>query len=96
MKTVSEILEQASEIYIQRNEEYADAYKIHGKIMNELFPDGVQLNTKRDHVNFGILTMMVSKLTRICQNFHSGHEDSLLDLITYSAMLKETYQKDNE
>lgn len=94
MKTVPELLREGANTYEERNKIYGDNYKRHGMVMQALFPEGVQLDTVEDHNRFGILTQMVAKLTRYCQNWHvGGHEDSLHDLMVYTPMLQEL---DNE
>lgn len=90
MKNAADILKECSELYKQRNKVYADNYKRHGEIMLALFPNGITLKTKDDHNRFGLLTQKVYKLTRYGENFHKGgHEDSIIDDCTYSAMLAE-------
>ena len=91
----AELLEIASKLYIEKNKEYGDSYLQHGRIMDELFPKGIALENSRDHARFGMLTMVVGKLTRFCNNFACGHEDSLDDLIVYAAMLRELYEDEN-
>lgn len=87
----------AAETYAERNKVYGDTYKIHGTVMQSLFPDGVKLECDDDHNRFGVLTMMVGKLTRYAQNFEKGgHADSLHDLSVYSAMLNELDAEFNE
>lgn len=92
--TVAKGLEAAAKTYEDRNKVYGDTYKMHGDVVTALFPNGVNLQGVEDHNRFGVLTMMVGKLTRYAQNFENGgHEDSLHDLSVYSQMLKEL---DNE
>lgn len=86
----SEALRQSAETYEERNALYGDNYHRHGEVMKALFPNGVILHSVSDHNRFGILTQKVSKLTRYCHNFETGgHDDSLLDDVTYTAMLRE-------
>lgn len=88
-KKVPELLKAAAATYEQRNKIYGDSYKEHGKIMSALFPE-LTLSGVDDFNRFGVLNMMVSKLTRYAANFNEGgHEDSIHDLVVYSAMLLE-------
>jgi len=90
MKTVPEMLREGADTYEERNKVYGDNYKRHGEVMHALFPEGVNLVTLEDHNRFGILTQMVAKLARYCQNWNvGGHEDSLHDLMVYTPMLQE-------
>lgn len=89
----------AAETHKERNKMYGDAYKKFGGVMSALFPDGVKLETDDDHNRFGVLVMIVGKLTRYAPNFKPepkefemyqvGHADSLRDLSVYAAMLAE-------
>jgi 4-hydroxy-L-threonine phosphate dehydrogenase PdxA len=88
--TIPERLAELGKTYTQRNQLYGNNYHRHGPLMAELFPEGVQLITANDQARFGILTMMISKLSRYAANFRwGGHEDSLNDLAVYSQMLVE-------
>lgn len=84
------MLEEAAETYRQRREMYGDNYKRFGRIMVELFPNGIELENIADHNRFGIFVQMVYKFTRYSENFlNGGHDDSLLDLSVYATMLRE-------
>ena len=97
MKRADEILKDCSNLYKDRQKIYGDNYKIHGKVMLALFPDGIDLETVNDHNRFGILTQIVCKLLRYTENFSmKGHEDSLVDICTYTAILVELDQIINE
>lgn len=89
-KTVPELLRDGANTYEERNAIYGDNYKRHGIVMRALFPNGVVLRDTDDHNRFGVLTQMVAKLTRYCENWNrGGHADSLHDEIVYSGMLAE-------
>jgi hypothetical protein len=90
IKSVPQALRDAAGIYEERNKLYGDNYKRHGEVMNALFPAGVELQDRADHNRFGILTQVVAKLTRYCENFaKGGHPDSLDDMTVYTQMLQE-------
>ena len=56
--------------------------------MAALFPRGVELIGKGDHLRFFLFRMVVSKLARYAVKFQQGgHADSLADAINYTAML---------
>jgi hypothetical protein len=89
-KTVPEILREGADTYEERNKLYGDNYKRHGAVMRALFPNGVNLHFADAHNRFGLLTQIVAKLTRYCENYNNGgHQDSLHDLTVYAAMLAE-------
>lgn len=88
--TVADRLAALGETYKVRNKTYSNNYYRHGPLMVALFPEGIELGSPEEHARFGILTMMVSKLSRYAANFKSGgHKDSLDDLAVYSQMLVE-------
>jgi hypothetical protein len=88
--TVPDLLRASADMYEERNKTYGDSYKEFGPIMSAFFPDGIALDHHQDMNRHAILTMMMAKLQRYCNNFHKGgHKDSLIDLSTYSAMLNE-------
>ena len=83
-------MRESADIQESRDAEYGAAYKRHGPGVAPLFPDGVLLVTELDHTRFAIFTLVFGKLTRYAANFSTGgHEDSLSDLIAYTAMLQE-------
>lgn len=95
--TPAEHMRLSADVQESRDAEYGTAYKRHGPAIMGLFPEGVQLNSADDHSRFAILTLMFGKLTRYCGSFNrGGHEDSLTDLIAYTAMLKEVDQEARE
>lgn len=95
--TVPEMLRGAAKTYEERNKVYGDSYKSYGTVVQSLFPEGLELDSDDLHNRFGVLTMMISKLTRYCQNFEKGgHADSLHDLSVYATMLNELDAEFNE
>lgn len=96
-KTPAEMMRESADVQESRNAEYGSAYKRHGPAIAPMFPDGVLLVKESDHTRFAILTLLFGKLTRYCGNFdRGGHEDSLTDIIAYTAMLKEVDQETRE
>lgn len=88
--TVPQLLRESADVFEDRDSTYGSSYKQFGDIVEALFPKGVHLFTKEDMNRYGILTMMVAKMQRYCNNFSEcGHRDSLIDLSTYAAMLNE-------
>lgn len=93
-KTVAESLRDCATTYEERNAQYGDSYKNLGKVMVELFPDGLTLETVDDFNRFGCFFEMVNKMQRYSHNFSTGgHKDSTHDISVYSQMLEEL---DNE
>lgn len=90
MKTVPEMLREAAATYEERNKLYGDNYKRFGRVMVELFPDGLELKSVDDFNRFGVFVQSVAKLTRYSQNFtRGGHDDSCLDASVYWQMQRE-------
>lgn len=88
--TVPDLLRESAAIYEERGKVYGESYKEFGPIMSAFFPNGVELSHPDDMNRHAVLTLMMAKMQRYCNNFHKGgHSDSLVDLSTYSAMLNE-------
>jgi hypothetical protein len=84
----TEHIAEALETFKERNKVYGDNYLTHGTVMKALFPNGVDLKTEKEYNRFGIVNMMVAKLTRYCQSWPAAHQDSIHDLGVYSFMLE--------
>lgn len=90
-KSPAECIEEALKTFKQRNESYGDNYLQHGRVMSALFPDGINLKTVEDWNRFGIINMVVAKLTRYSQKWpevDEGTIDSVHDMGVYSFMLE--------
>tara|TARA_R110000744_G_scaffold8696_1_gene28561 strand:- start:3545 stop:3877 length:333 start_codon:yes stop_codon:yes gene_type:complete len=90
-KSPAECIEEALKTFKQRNESYGDNYLQHGRVMSALFPDGIKLKTVEDWNRFGIINMVVAKLTRYSQKWpevDEGTIDSVHDMGVYSFMLE--------
>lgn len=86
---VGKALNDAADVFEERNLVYADAYLKVGEILRELFPQGVSLVTAEDHNRYHLLVLIIVKLTRYAPNWSTGHEDSLKDIMVYAAMLQD-------
>ena len=87
---VTDYLNEAIKIFNERNTLYGDTYKRTGNAMNEIMPEKINLESKKDYTRMFILITIIGKIIRYSNNFScGGHKDSLLDIITYSAMLME-------
>lgn len=96
-RTPAEQMRHSADVQESRNAEYGSAYKRHGPSIAPLFPEGVNLVTADDHARFAILTLIYGKLVRYTGSFaKGGHEDSLTDIIAYTAMLKEVDEEARE
>ena len=97
-KTTIEFLEQALKTYKERNKVYGDNYFKFGRLMIELFPNGLNLKTEADFNRIGGLTQIIAKISRYCNMFEQGgHKDSMHDLGVYAFIqqeLDEKYKKD--
>jgi hypothetical protein len=86
--TPEQCMEQALETFRERSKVYGQNYLQHGKVMTALFPDGVTLRTEEEWNRFGIVNMIVAKLTRYAQNWPDTHIDSVHDMGVYAFMLE--------
>jgi len=94
-KTPIECMEDALETFRERNKVYGDNYHRHGKVMTALFPNGVNLKTEKEWNRFGIVNMIVAKMTRYAENWPKSHEDSVHDLGVYAFMLQSLDTEDD-
>lgn len=85
---VTHELKEAAKTFEERSRQYgANAYKKHGPIMAEFFPDGIMLKTAEDFTRFSIFNAMVGKMNRQASNFSTGgHFDSMHDLSVFAIM----------
>jgi len=100
-KQVLHILTTAQDTYEDRSSVYKDNYKLVGRTMAALFPEGRPgLKTEEDYNRWHIFELIIVKLTRYVVNFDEGHPDSLLDMIPYLGILgaldKEMLEKRDE
>lgn len=86
---VAKRIKELSKLREQRALSYGDTPKIKGEVMSALFPNGVKLKTPVDQARYSLLSFIVSKLVRYCNNFEFGHEDSLDDISVYAQILQE-------
>lgn len=71
----------------ERNAAYKATDRMHADAMAVLLPE-VALMSAEDHRRFSMFNMMIIKLTRYAANWSEGHDDSLTDLINYTAALQ--------
>ena len=93
MKDASQILKEASKTFLERNKVYGDNYKIVGKVMKALFPDGVTLKTEDDFNTWHLFELVIVKITRFA-NSNLKHKDSIHDTTVYSAMIESIMKED--
>ena len=87
-KAISGNLEQALETFNQRGAAYGPSYLQYGEVISSLFPEGVSLQSAEEINRFGLLSMIISKLTRYCNQWDEPHKDSIHDLGVYAFMLE--------
>ena len=63
-KTAQDFLEEALKTYKERNKTYGDNYYKFGKVMKELFPNGLTLQGEADFNRFGVLSSMACNSAR--------------------------------
>jgi len=97
-ESVWNILTDLGELFKTKDKEYGSAYKRHGKIMAELFPDGITLKTADDFYFWHIIDLVVVKINRIATGRarSEDHIDSWKDLAVYSAMYLEKLNNKGE
>lgn len=87
-KRVLDILQGATDVYRDRNAVYKDNFRLVGKVMEALFPEGrPPLTAAAEYDRWHIFELVIVKLTRYANNFDTPHEDSLLDMLPYLGIL---------
>jgi hypothetical protein len=94
---VVDFLKDSIETRIERNSRYGEqkhggAYIQHGHVMDQIFANGLVLDTPEKINRYGCVSAIVGKIIRVANNFEEGHEDSLRDIPVYAAMLRELYE----
>ncbi|QDH49635.1 haloacid dehalogenase [Pantoea phage Kyle] len=86
-RIAADVLEEAAATFRERNAVYKDNALVVGKVMAALFPNGVELKTQEDYNMWHLFELLIVKLTRFT-NSGLTHQDSILDLTVYAAMLE--------
>lgn len=86
-RNAADVLDSAAATFRERNEMYKDNALVVGKVMTALFPKGVTLETAEDYHMWHLFELLIVKLTRFT-NSGLTHQDSILDLTVYAAMLE--------
>jgi hypothetical protein len=90
LRSPSNSLRAAADLFEKRNKDYGGAYKDFGRVLREIFPGGIILTTDADFGRFALFVLTLGKLHRYAMNFtKGGHSDSLTDLSVYAAMMKD-------
>jgi len=85
MKTPDQILKELSDLYLEKNKEYGDAWKRQGEVLHALYPEGITLSCPDDYLRFHLMVQIVIKTNRIATD--KNHKDSPRDLAVFCAML---------
>jgi len=82
-------------LYETKNSDYGNAYVKFGEICQIIWPEGIELKTKKDFVKFGLFIQWVEKVMRvgnllfIDENInHESLQDSCDDLSLVAQLLK--------
>lgn len=84
---VPETLEAMASTFRERNKVYGDNWRMVGRLMAVMFPDGVKLKAAQDYDVWHLFELMIVKLSRFAIG-RLEHEDSIHDLAVYAAMIE--------
>lgn len=84
-----EILASGAKTFAERNAIYGDNYRNVGAAIAALHPGGISLETADDFELFHLYMLILVKLSRFA-NSMLNHEDSIHDVMVYSAMIEST------
>lgn len=82
-----DILQEMADTFRERNKTYGSNYKVVGKVMKELFPNGIHLKTDHDFLVWHLFELMIVKITRFSFS-QLTHKDSIHDAAVYAAMVE--------
>lgn len=82
-----DILLEMAKTFEERNAVYGDNFKTVGKVLEIMFPNGVELKTADDYNRWHLFELMVVKFTRFT-NSGLTHQDSIHDTAIYAAMVE--------
>lgn len=88
--TPDEYLSAAATTFCEKRKQYGNNYRVIGKVMSAMFPNGLMIKTEEDWNRIHLFLLSMVKKTRYANNYEKGgHEDSVIDDIVYLAMLHE-------
>lgn len=90
-------LENGADTFRERNQLYGNNYLNTGKLMHQMFPNGLELNSEKDWDFLCALLNCQMKLLRAAVHYSmkkEAHADSIHDLMVYSAMMAEITEKE--
>lgn len=85
--TAADILGEMADTYRERNKVYGDNFRIVGKVLADLHPDGATQLSASDHELYHLWSLLVVKLSRFAVGGLT-HLDSIHDLSVYAAMIE--------
>jgi len=89
MPEVHELLLEAAKTFESRNKEYGNAYLRFGKVMAEIFPAGLTIDTPTEWMRLGLFIQIINKACRASASMPlRPHPDSIHDLGVYAFMLE--------
>jgi|TARA_R110002020_G_scaffold48763_6_gene138993 hypothetical protein len=96
MKRADVLMANGLKTFAERRAAYGDSYIKHAKVMEAMFPDGVNLKTEVDMARWSIINLIMVKLVRYAKDFRKPHQDSIHDSGVYCFVLEELDQAHNE
>lgn len=85
--SADKILADASDTFLERNSIYKDNYKMVGRLMEVMFPAGIELRTREEFDKWHLFELLIVKLTRYVST-GLKHHDSIHDMQVYAAMIE--------
>jgi hypothetical protein len=90
-------LESGAKTFRERNLLYGDNYLNTGKLLNQMFPMGLELKNEKDWDFICALLNCQMKLLRAAVHYSikgEAHADSIHDLMVYASMMAEITEKE--
>lgn len=87
--TVSDQLAKLAYIFKERNATYGDTFRHVGEVLENIFPNGLAIQSPDDWNRLCAFLHIVDKVMRYGNNFDKGgHADSLNDVSVYAQILQ--------
>lgn len=83
---VPEMFEEMAQTFRDRNKVYGDNWRMVGRLMAVMFPEGVTLRTHADYDVWHLFELQIVKLSRFAIS-KLTHQDSIHDMTVYGAMI---------
>lgn len=104
-KAIVELFDKRKKVFLEKSNDYGEAYLKSGELLEKIFPNGITLKTWKDHCSYQLITRKMDKLLRYTNLRFSENSikvkdeaisDTLGDDAVYSLMLEALEEKNSD